>query len=458
MQIIPHIFKDYDLRAIIPDELDFQGAEYIAEALTYYFKPKKIAIGYDMRKSSLQLFKSLARGFLRHGVNVTDLGLISTDMVYFAAGKYNYDLVMTLTASHNPPEYNGIKLAKKGAIPVSGESGWYKIRDLIFSQKKFKLPLKKGKLTIKKIHKQFVKHCLSFINLKKIKPFKCVIDAGNGMAGYIMPMFEKYLPLKVTHLYYKLDGSFPNHIPNPLVPDNIKDLQKKVLETKADFGIAFDGDADRIYFIDEKANFISGTVMTAMLAEKILQKKPNELILANAVSGRIVSQIVKKFKGRYRRVRVGHTLIKEAMRKYNAVFAGEHSAHYYFRDNYYADSGFVAMLLFLELISEKEGPLSKIVKKYDIYPVIPETNFEFKKDLLTVMKKIETKVKKTALKIDWLDGITIWYKDSWVNIRPSNTQPLLRLNIEADNKKILKKRVTYFTKLIIKQGGKKFAG
>ncbi|PIS09623.1 phosphomannomutase/phosphoglucomutase [Candidatus Beckwithbacteria bacterium CG10_big_fil_rev_8_21_14_0_10_34_10] len=449
-----NIFRDYDVRAIVPQELDKKGAIRIGQVLVNLFKPKTVAIGHDMRITADEIAGGIAEGIMIQGANVTDLGLISTDMAYFASGKYGYDLALSVSASHNPSEYNGFKVVKKGAIAISGNSGIYDIRDLALSDEKFIPAKKRGILSKRDIYDEFIKHCLSFTNLKKIKPFKVVIDAGNAMAGFIIPKFEKYLPIKVIPLYFKLDGNFPNHIPNPLLPEATSDLKKEVLKKKADFGLAFDGDGDRMYFIDEKGKLVTGTITTAMISEMILRKNKNKTILYNAVTGKIVPQIIKKYGGKGIRVRVGHTLIKEDMRKYKAYFAGEHSGHYYFKENYYADSAFVAMLIALELISEENKTLSEITGKYDIYPSIPETNFEVK-DKEKVMKNIEKHYKSKADKIDWLDGVTIWFKDWWANIRPSNTQPLLRLNIEADNNEILIEKENEFTDLIQQLGGKK---
>ncbi len=454
MKITPNIFRDYDVRAIVPDELDKEGAERIGQVLVELFKPETVALGHDMRVSADDIAGGIAEGVMKQGADVVDLGLISTDMAYFAAGKYGFDLALSISASHNPPEYNGFKLVKKNAIAVSGDSGIYKIRDLATSNRKIKTSLKKGKRVKKNIVDDYVKHCLNFINVKKVKPFKVVIDAGNAMAGYLIPKFAPFLPLKIIPLYFELDGTFPNHIPNPLKPENVADLEKKVLTEKADLGMAFDGDADRIYFIDEKAKFINGTIITAIIAEALLKKHPGETILYNAVVGRIAPETIKKFGGKGIRVRVGHTLIKEAMRKHNALFAGEHSGHYYFRENYYADSAFIAMLSCLELFSEKNKPLSLIASEFDKYPIIPETNFEVE-DKTAMMEKIESAYKKKATKIDWLDGISVWFKDSWINVRPSNTQPLLRLNIEADNQKILAERKKDLVDFLISSGAKK---
>lgn len=453
MRISSGIFGDYDVRAVIPDELDEEGAIRIGQAVAELFKPKIVAIGHDMRISADEISGGLAEGILRQGVDVIDLGLISTDMAYFAAGKYQFDLAMSVSASHNPSEYNGFKLVKKNAIAVSGKSGIYDLRDLAVSKKKIAPAQKKGKKIAKNIVDDYIKHCLGFVKEKKIKPFKVVIDAGNAMAGHLIPKFAPFLPIKVIPLYFKLDGNFPHHEPNPLKPENVADLKKKVLAEKADFGMAFDGDADRIYFIDEKARFVSGTIITAAIAEALLKKHPGQTILYNAIVGRIVPEIIKKFGGKGIRVRVGHTLIKEAMRKQNALFAGEHSGHYYFRDNYYADSAFVAMLVCLELFSERNKPLSQIISEFDKYPVIPETNFEIE-DKEGLMRKIEKTYQGKAEKTDWLDGITLWFNDSFVNIRASNTQPLLRLNIEADNQKTLMLRKKEFTKTIVDLGAK----
>jgi len=453
MIINPQIFHDYDVRAIIPDQLDEKGAERIGQVLVKIFKPKTVAIGHDMRISADQISGGLTEGILKQGADVIDLGLISTDIAYFAAGKYKYDLALSVSASHNPPEYNGFKLVKKGAVAVSGDSGIYEIRDMAVSGQKIAPANNRGNLIKKDINDDYVQHCLQFVDIDKIKPFKVVIDAGNAMAGHIIPKFEPFLPIKIIPLYFKLDGTFPNHIPNPLIPENNKALIEKVKEEKADLGMAFDGDADRICFIDEKGEMISGTVITAMIIEMLLKKNPGATILYNAIVGRIVPELIKKMGGKGIRVRVGHTLIKEAMRKHNALFAGEHSAHYYFRNHYYADSAFIAMLIMLELVSQRNQPLSTITAEFDKYPIITETNFEVK-DKAEVMKAIEKTYQSKAKKIDWLDGISIWFKDFWVNIRPSNTQPLLRLNIEADNKTILAIKKKEFIDLIESFGGK----
>lgn len=455
MKLDPAIFRDYDIRAVIPDQLDEQGMARIAQAIIHVFKPKSIQVGHDMRLTSPQLHQVFINTFLASGVNVVNLGLTATDMTYYAAGTYQEDMAVTISASHNPPEFNGLKIVKQGAIAVSGDSGIYDIRDAAVSEKNLtiKAPAP-GKLTQRHILPGWVDHALKFIHLDKIKPFKVVIDAGNGMAGHFMPAFEKKLPWQVTRLYYQLDGSFPNHTPNPIKPENMQDTINKVKQLKADVGMGFDGDGDRVSLVDETGRIVSGTIMTAIIAENLLQKHPQDTILYNAIVGRVVPEIINQHQAKPIRVRVGHTLIKEAMRKHNGLFCGEHSGHYFFRDNFYADSAIIAVLLVLELMSEKNLKLSQLVAQYDKYPASGEINFEVA-DKQKVIQAIEAEYKNQADSIDRLDGISIWFKDWWANVRPSNTEPLLRLNLEADNQTILKQKTAEFVKTIESLGGKR---
>jgi len=453
MNINPTIFRDYDIRAIFPKELDGPGAKRIAQSLVQLFTPKVVAIGHDMRLSADEMIQNLFAGFTSMGVDVVDLGLITTDMAYFAAGEYGYDLALSVSASHNPPEYNGLKIVKKGAVAVSGDSGIYELRDLAVSSTPIKPSTTKGHITKRDISSAWINHCLSFVKPDSIKPMKIVIDAGNGMAGYIIPKLASHLPqLEIIPLFFELDGSFPNHIPSPIEAKNMVDLQAKVKAEQADLGMAFDGDGDRVFLVDEDSNLISGTVMTAMIAEKILIKSPGSTILYNAICGRIVPETIGSNQGKAIRVRVGHTLIKEQMAKHDAIFAGEHSGHYYFKDNFKADSGLIAALITLEHISEQNQPLSQIAARFNKYPSSGEINFTVA-DQQAVMKAIETSLSSQANSIDWLDGISLWFDTWWANIRPSNTQPLLRLNVEADNHKLLREKTDLIIQLIKKQGG-----
>lgn len=455
MTIDPSIFRDYDIRAIVPTQLDEEGISRIAKAITHLFKPKTIQVGRDMRISSPKLHKAFVDTLLKLGVNVVNLDLVSTDMLYFAAGTYPEDMAITISASHNPPEYNGLKIVKKGAVAISGDSGIYEIRDLALSDKNLdRKPIKPAKLKRRDVLNGWVKHLLTFIDTRKMKPFNVVVDTGNGMAGHFMPALEKHLPWKVTRLYYKLDGTFPNHIPSPIEPKNMQDTINTVKKIGADVGMAFDGDGDRVFLVDETGKIISGTIITAIIAENLLQKHPKETILYNAIVGRIVPEVVKKNGGKSIRVRVGHTLIKEAMRKHNGLFCGEHSGHYFFRENFFADSAIIAAFLVLELMSEKDKKLSELVAEYDKYPSSGEINFEVE-DKQAAMKKIEGAYKNKAQSTDWLDGITVWFPEWWFNVRPSNTEPLLRLNIEADNRTILNEHTRNLVKTIRELGGKK---
>ncbi len=441
MIIDPSIFRDYDIRAVAGKQIDEEGVARIAKAVFSIFKPSSIQVGHDMRVTSPTYHRIFVDTMLNLGVDVVDLGLVSTDMLYFASGTFQEDMSVTLSASHNPPEYNGLKMVKKGAIAISGDSGIYAIRDLALSQKKIEFSGKsKGKLSKRNIMDGWIKHLMSFIDMDKMKPFKVVSDTGNGMAGYFMPHLEKKLPWDVTRLFYDLDGRFPNHVPSPIEEKNRMDCISKVKEEKADFGLVFDGDGDRVFMIDEKGRTLSGTIMTAAIAENILQKNPGSTILYNAIVGRVVPEIIANYNGKPERVRVGHTLIKEAMRKFDGIFCGEHSGHYYFKQNFYADSAIIAALLVAELMSVKNKKLSDIYDEYDKYPASGEINFEVQ-DKEGVMKKIEQQFKSQAQKTDWLDGISIWFADYWFNVRPSNTEPLLRLNVEADNSLLLEEKV-----------------
>jgi phosphomannomutase len=452
--IDPSIFRDYDIRAVAGKQIDEEGVARIAKAIVHVFHPKTIQVGRDMRVTSPAYQKIFIETMLEMGVDVVDLGLVSTDMLYFASGTYSEDMALTISASHNPTEYNGMKMVKKGAIAISGDSGIYDIRDLAMSDKDLDItPDKKGSLTKRDIMEGWINHLLKFVDLSKMKPFRTVSDTGNGMAGRFMSTLENKLPWTVEHLFYDLDGTFPNHVPSPIEEKNRMDCINKVKEIGADFGMVFDGDGDRVFMIDEKGRTLSGTIMTAMIAETILQKRPGTTILYNAIVGRVVPEIVAKYGGKSERVRVGHTLIKEAMRRTDAEFCGEHSGHYYFKQNFFADSAIIAALLVAELMSTKNKKLSELYDEYDKYAASQEINFEVT-DKMAVMKKIEEEFKSLAKSVDWLDGVSIWFENFWFNVRPSNTEPLLRLNVEADNSQLLEEKIKELVAKIESLGGK----
>ncbi len=457
MTINPDIFKNYDIRGVIPDELDMAGVNRLAEAVVDYFKPKQVAIGRDVRNTSPEIFSLFKEVFLGAGVNVFDLGIVSTDMVYFASGKLDADLSIMITASHNPAEYNGFKMMTKGAKAVSGDTGFYPLRDLVLSAKKFNLSSKnKGKLTSVDIYQDWIDFCLSFVDLKKITPKKVVIDAGNGVAGKLFghPYLNEKLPVEIIPLYFKPDGNFPNHLPNPLNQDNLTDIQNEINRRQADFGVVLDGDGDRIGFLSEKGEFLSGTATTALIAGELLKKYPGEMILYNAVCGRIVPETVKNAGGVSERVRVGHSLIKAEMRESNALFAGEHSCHYFYRDVYFAEASLVSFLSMIDYLSLNEVPFSTAVRQFNKYPRSGEINFQVN-DKQVVIKGIEKNYHQKADTVDWLDGVSVWFKTWWANIRPSNTQPLLRLNVEADNSQVLNEKTEELISLIESLGGQK---
>jgi len=451
MTIDPSIFRDYDIRAVIGKQLDEEGLIRIAKSVIRIFNPKSVQIGHDMRVTSPRFHKVFMETFADAGIDVFDLGYVSTDMLFFAAGTFDEDLSITISASHNPPEYNGLKMAKKGGLPV-GET--MQIRDLAISDENLDLIAeKKGKIEKREIMDKWIEHILSFVDVSKMKSFNVVSDTGNGMAGYYLPTLEKELPWKVTRLFYELDGTFPNHVPSPIEEKNRMDCINKVKERGADFGMVFDGDGDRVFMIDEKGRTLSGTIMTAILAESILNKLPGSMILYNAIVGRVVPEVIEREGGKGLRVRVGYTIIKKAMRDNDAEFCGEHSGHYFFKKNFFADSAIIAAAIVAELMSVKNKKLSELYDEYDKYKSSEEINFVVE-DKDKVMKAIGAEFKSSADSIDWLDGVSVWFKEYWFNVRPSNTEPLLRLNVEADSSEILEDKIKELVSKIILLGGK----
>ncbi len=457
MLVNPAIFKSYDIRAVMDKDLDMEGVKAIANGFFQLFQPKTVGIGYDMRTTSKDFYQALVDGFTGLVDQIIDFGLISTDMSYFAAGFYpDIDLMLMITASHNPPEYNGLKITLKNAVAVSGDTGIYKLRDLVTSPN-FQ-PVNGNtntQIQTRDIWPDWIKANLSIVNPDKIKPFKIVIDAGNGMAGYFMPKFAQHLPqLEIIPLYFELDGTFPNHIPNPLLPEAITTVQTKVKELNADLGVIFDGDGDRMFIMDETGRLFSGTITTAMLADHLLDKYPQSLILHNIVTGRIVPEVVRAKGGRVQITPVGHSHIKKIMRETGAVFGGEHSGHYFYKDLYFADNAILSLLLALEYASLHNLKFSQIYNKYNKYPQSGEINFRVD-DKQGVINKVKNHFSQGAKRVLDFDGIRIDFDDYWFNIRPSNTEPLLRLNMEANNQDILnqhlKEVIDFLTSLGAKQ-------
>jgi phosphomannomutase len=444
MEFDSSIFKAYDIRGTVPDQLTTEIAYRIGNALTIYLKPTSIAVGRDMRLSSDELFDSLVRGITDAGVDVVDLGLISTDGLYFAVGKYAFDGGVMITASHNPKQYNGFKICRKQAMPLSGQEGLDEIKLALENDSIQKSP-QRGNIARKDISADYAEHCLSFIDPSVVKPFKIVVDAGNGMAGLTLPpVFEK-LPINVIPLYFDLDGLFPNHPASPIELENLVDLQKKISETKADFGAAFDGDADRMFLVDQNGRQVGGDMVTALVADNLLEKNPGETILYNLICSKAVPELIERRGGKAIKTRVGHALIKPLMKKYNAIFGGEHSGHFYFRDNWFADSGLIAFLVCLELISRSDKPLHEKIKEINPYFRSGEINSRVE----SARDKIEQVANYFTEGVqDRLDGLTVDYGEFWFNLRPSNTEPLLRLNVEANSKALTDKKVEEILRII----------
>jgi len=445
MTIDPSIFKAYDIRGTYPNQLDGEIAYHIGGALAGYLKPKAIAVGRDMRLSSAELFDSLAHGITDQGVDVIDLGLCSTDGLYFAVGKFGYDGGVMITASHNPKEYNGFKICRKNAEPLSGQEGLNQVLKAIQDGAYTAKSPSRGVIARKDIGEDYAEHCLSFVDVSNIRPYRIVIDAGNGMAGLTLgPVLEK-LPIQVTPLYFELDGTFPNHPASPIELENLVDLQKKIAETKADFGVAFDGDADRMFLVDRFGRQLGGDMVTALVARSLLSKHRGETVLYNLICSRAVPELITKMGGTPVRTRVGHAIIKPLMKKHNAIFGGEHSGHFYFRDNWFADSGLIAFLVCLELISVENRPLHEMVK--DIDPFVRSGEINSRVDSIPDRIAAVTKAFADGEQ-DLIDGLTVQYPDWWFNLRPSNTEPLLRLNIEATTPVLLESRKTQLLKII----------
>jgi phosphomannomutase len=430
------VFKSYDVRGIYPDQLGDDLAYAIGRAFVAEIGATNICVGRDMRPSGETLYEAFARGATEAGANVTYVGKISTDALYFAVGKFGFDGGVMITASHNPANYNGLKFCKTNAEAISLDTGLGGIRDRIERGDLGQPAAKPGTIGKRDILDDFARHCISFVgDPKKIKPFKLAIDAGNGMAGETVPYVFKYLPqIEVTPLFFELDGTFPNHPASPIEPENMVDLQKAVRDHGCDLGAAFDGDADRMFIVDENAGLIGGDMVVAIVGVNTLKKQPGSKILYNLICSRSVPEAIEKAGGIPVRSPVGHSLIKPIMRRQNIPFGGEHSGHFYFRDNWFADSGMIALMQCLELFSDTDKRVSEVIAPYNTRFRSGEINSHVK-DIPGRVRAIEEHFKDGQ--IDHLDGTTVQYPNWWMNVRPSNTEPLLRLNVEGDTKELM---------------------
>lgn len=441
------LFKTYDVRGIAPEELSPELAYRTGRALVTELRVDAVAVGRDMRTTGPLLSASLIDGIRDQGADVTDLGLVSTDALYFAVGKYGFPAGVMITASHNPPEYNGFKICREGARAVSFDDGIKQIRDRVVANDFPAMADKRGDLMEKDVLEAYADHVLGLVDVSAIKPLKIAIDAGNGMAGKTVPVVFKSLPVEILPLYFELDGTFPNHLANPIEPENVRDLQKAVLDNDCDMGIAFDGDADRMFLIDEQGRAVGGDMVTAMVAIALLKEHPGSAICYNLICSRSVPEAIEKSGGRPVRTPVGHSLIKKIMREEDAIFGGEHSGHFYFRDNWYADSGVIAALTVLQLVSEQDKPLSEVLGPLDTRFRSGEINMRVA-DSRSAMAKVEERFEKEGGSVDHLDGVTVEFPEWWFSLRASNTEPLLRLNVEADSPELLATKTAEVRSLI----------
>lgn len=436
------IFKAYDIRGVYPDTLNEDVARDVGRAFVSHLglSGSRVIVARDMRLSGEALKDAFIEGVTEAGADVLDLDLISTDALYFAVGHLEEPGGAMITASHNPKEYNGLKLCRENAIALSGDEGIGQIRDLITSDRlpkpaEFSASVEHGDIT-----EDYAEHCMSFIETENLRPLKIVVDAGNGMAGKMLPpVFEK-LPFEYVPMYFELDGSFPNHTPNPIEPENVEELQKRVVEEGADFGAAFDGDADRCFIINEKGETIDGDLLAALVSKSILEKEPGATILHSVVCSKAFPELVEREGGKPIRTKTGHSIIKPQMRKNNAAFGGEHSGHFYFRDNYFADSGIIAMLTVAELVSRDDKPVSELLSPIDPYVRSGEINSEVEDVDDTIQKVEQNYSDNESVEMDYLDGLTVDSGDWWFNLRPSNTEPLLRLNLEAQDHETMEQK------------------
>jgi phosphomannomutase len=436
----PKVFKAYDVRGIYPDELDEAGAYAIGRAFVEEFEPRRIAVGHDMRLSSPAMTDAVMRGAAESGADVVDLGLVGTEMVYFAVGELGLDGGVAVTASHNPKEYTGMKIVRRGALPVGGDSGLLDIRTRALSDAGARHATgPAGTITQEDIWPAFVERVLSFIHVNALKPLRVVIDAANGMAGVMLPPVLERLPIEVVRYFFEPDGSFPNHEPNPLLPENREFIVSKVTEEGADLGVAFDGDADRCFFVDDTGEFVPGDFVTALLAESILEKEPGGKILFDVRASWAVPETIRRAGGVPLVNRVGHAFFKHRMREEGAVFGGEVSGHYYFRDFSQADSGVVPFLLMLELLSKRGEKLSETLRPFrERYFITGELNTPVA-DVALKLQELKERFGAEG-KVSHLDGLSVDAEDWHMNVRPSNTEPLLRLNLEALSPELMERK------------------
>ncbi len=439
MQINPGIFKAYDIRGIYPSQLDERAAYAIGHAFATFLKVDTVIVGRDMRLSGPQLFDAVTRGLMDQGVDVINIGMVSTDQYYFACATLDRAGMM-VTASHNPKEYNGFKMVKKMPQLLSGDSGIQDLRRIIESDAFAPKSTRQGTMTERDLSEEFVNYVLGLIDVKRLAPLKVIADTGNGMVGPILKRVYERLPsIQLTGMYLDPDGRLPNHGLDPLQPENRAELQQRVVAESADVGFAFDGDGDRFFTIDDRGGFVSGDFMTALMGQYVLEKYPGAKILYDVRGSWAVPDLIRAAGGIPLMERVGHAFIKTRMAKEGAVFAGEVTGHYYFKDFFFADSGIVPSLVILEMLSKKRAKLSDLLKPLEAkYFISGEINTRISGDVHAKMKELAEVFKDG--KVEWLDGVSVTYADWHFNMRPSNTEPLLRLNLEAKSKALMEEK------------------
>ncbi len=432
------IFKAYDIRGTVPDQFDADGARAIGGAFARFAAAdgaSSIVVGRDMRPEGEEFSAAFGEGVTEHGIDVIDVGLCATDMMYFASGRLEMPGAV-FTASHNPAGYNGIKMCLAGAAPIGSESGLDLIKEMAMAGPD---PTGvTGSRTTEDMLPGYVEHVHSFVDRAALKPLTVVADTANGMGGLVVPAVFDGLPFELDHMYPDLDGTFPNHPADPIQPENQKDLMARVLDLGADVGLAFDGDADRVFLVDETARAISGSLTTALVARSILEKNPGSTVLYNLICSKTVPEVIAEGGGTAVRTRVGHSFIKQVMAETGAIFGGEHSGHYYFRNNYRADSGLIAALVILEAMSNHPAGLADLVSSLDRYAASGEINTTVPDAAAVIDRVAEAYADATQ---DRMDGLTVDLGDWWFNLRPSNTEPLLRLNLEAADDVEVAKRI-----------------
>jgi phosphomannomutase len=429
------IFKSYDIRGLVPDELDEEIAEAVGTAFATMTGARAVVTVHDMRTSSQPLAAAFARGVTAAGSDVVDGGLGSTDMLYYASGRLDLPGAM-LTASHNPAKYNGIKLCRAGARPIGQDTGLTELRRLA-SEGTRAAAVTPGTVRSRDLLSGYVDYLRALVDLSGIRPLKVAVDAGNGMAGHTVPKVFEGLPIDLVPLYFELDGTFPNHEPNPLEPANLTDLRKAVIATSADIGLAFDGDADRCFVVDERGEIVSPSVLTALIAVRELEREPGATIIHNLITSRAVPEFVAEHGGTAVRTRVGHSFIKAVMSERDAIFGGEHSGHFYFRDFWFADSGMLAALHVLAALGGQNEPLSALLGQYSRHVGSGEINSEVADQAGATARVRKAFIGRPGVSADDLDGLTISGSGWWFNLRPSGTEPLLRLNVEAADDRTL---------------------